>query len=621
MAKISRRLGVFFFYDAEGVVDRYVEVMLDDMTKSLSELVVVSNGPLTPESYAKLAHFTDNIIVRENKGLDVWAYKTALDSYGWESLSTFDEVILFNATIMGPVYPFAEMFAEMDSRETDFWGITWFHQANFDPFGTTPEGFIPRHIQSHFMAYRKSLVTSKAFQDYWNNIPEINNYADSVGMHEAPFTRRFERLGFTSDVYINTDDMEGITLHPLMFAAKEMVAQRRCPIFKRRSFFHDYDDVVSQTVGNDALDLYEYLRDHTDYDTNLIWENALRTTNLTDLVRNMQLTYVLPSSFSTPAPQERKLALVLHVYYLDILDKTLAYAKTMPEGSDLIITVGSDDKVAAVTEACKGLPYNVEVRKIENRGRDVSALLVGVRDIIDRYDYVCFAHDKKVTQLWPQSKGEGFAYKCFENILASKDFVRNVVAQFDKEPRLGMLMPTPPNHAEYYAPYAFSWGPNFDSTKLVLDDLGIKVNLTPEKEPIAPLGTMFWFRPEALKPLFDAGWGYDSFPPEPNNIDGTLLHAIERAYAYVAQGSGYFSGWLFSDRFARIELTNLSYYVQGLTREVDKHWARGTFAYTMNVMREGIGPQQWVKKTLKRTIPQRFHAPLRGAYVRLRKFV
>ncbi len=132
---------------------------------------------------------------------------------------------------------------------------------------------------------------------------------------------------------------------------------------------------------------------------------------------------------------------------------------------------------------------------------------------------------------------------------------------------------------------------------------------------------MFWFRPEALKPLFDAGWGYDSFPPEPNNIDGTLLHAIERAYAYVAQGSGYFSGWLFSDRFARIELTNLSYYVQGLTREVDKHWARGTFAYTMNVMREGIGPQQWVKKTLKRTIPQRFHAPLRGAYVRLRKFV
>ncbi len=44
----------------------------------------------------------------------------------------------------------------------------------------------------------------------------------------------------------------------------------------------------------------------------------------------------------------------------------------MPAGSDIIVTVG------ARAQRAPGLrmSYNVEVRLIENRGRDVSALLV-----------------------------------------------------------------------------------------------------------------------------------------------------------------------------------------------------------------------------------------------------
>ena len=111
-----KRLGIFFFFDAQGVVDSYVETLLTDMVKNLSELVIVVNGELTAKSYAKLTAFTDNIILRENKGLDAWAYKTAMESYGWDRLVEFDEVVLFNATIMGPVYPFEEMFTEMAGR-------------------------------------------------------------------------------------------------------------------------------------------------------------------------------------------------------------------------------------------------------------------------------------------------------------------------------------------------------------------------------------------------------------------------------------------------------------------------------------------------------------------------
>ena len=464
-----KRLGIFFFFDAQGVVDSYVEALLADMVKNLSELVIVVNGEVTAKSYAKLSAFTDNIILRENKGLDAWAYKTALESYGWDRLVEFDEVVLFNATIMGPVYPFEEMFTEMAGRDIDFWGITWFHKVPYDPFGHAAEGYLPRHLQSHFHAYRRSLVSSKAFQDYWDNLPQMSSYEDSVGLHEAPFTQRFERLGFTSDVYVNTEDLEGYTFSPVLFAPKRLIEEKRCPIFKRRSFFHDYQDLVRQSVGNTSLDLYEYLRDHTDFDTNLIWDNVLRSMNMEDLVKNLHLTYVLPTQAVIREPKPQKVALIAHLYYMDLLEPTLAYVKSMPEGTDLILTVGSQEKAELVEEACKDLPYNVTVRLIENRGRDVSALRVGCKDIIHDYDLVCFTHDKKVTQVRPYSVGDGFAIKCFENLLATRDFVKNVIATFDAEPRLGLLAPTPPNHGDYFPLFSMGWGPNFERTKTLLE--------------------------------------------------------------------------------------------------------------------------------------------------------
>ena len=72
-----KRLGIFFFYEKNGHVDDFVTYYIADLVKNLSELIIVCNGKLSDEGRAAFAQFTPNIIVRENKGLDVWAYKTA----------------------------------------------------------------------------------------------------------------------------------------------------------------------------------------------------------------------------------------------------------------------------------------------------------------------------------------------------------------------------------------------------------------------------------------------------------------------------------------------------------------------------------------------------------------
>lgn len=43
-------------------------------------------------------------------------------------------------------------------------------------------------------------------QAYWDNMPMIESYTDSVQRYEAVFTKQFEDKGFKWDVYVKTDD-------------------------------------------------------------------------------------------------------------------------------------------------------------------------------------------------------------------------------------------------------------------------------------------------------------------------------------------------------------------------------------------------------------------------------
>lgn len=575
--KDIKRLIIYFVYDKDGIVDDYILYMLRALKQNSSEIVVVCNGELQDESRTRLNAVVSNVIERENKGFDVWAYKTAIDTYGWDKLSTYDEVIMMNFTIMGPVYPLEEMFDCMNQKDLDFWGVTKFHKyEDGDPFGTIEVGYIPEHIQSHFIAVRQSMIKSAAFQKYWNEMGEINDYRDAVGKHEAMFTKRFADKGFTWDVY--ADMGNDYNNHPILCATREMLEQKRCPFFKRRSFMQSYDNIISDTMGQSALETYNYINEQTDYDVDMIWQNILRLENQADIKKNMQLNYVLSSvatNIDDNVISERKIALVMHCYFDDLAEYCLGYAKSMPANADIYITVPTDRNREIVEKAFSVLPNKVEVIVIQNRGRDVSALLVATKKFIMDYDYVCFMHDKKVTQLKPETIGYGFSYKCFENLLGSPVLVRNVIDAFEKNPRLGLLTPPPPNHGDYYITLGLEWGMNFKNTKKLAEQLGITVPMDVKKEPIAPLGTMFWFRPKAMKILFDKDWEYEDFPAEPNKIDGTLLHAVERIYSYVVQQEGYYPAWIFSDKGADIEITNLNYMLRSLN-EVIFHDGPGT---------------------------------------------
>jgi rhamnosyltransferase len=558
----TKRLGIYCIYDKNGVVGSFIPNFLHELTQYLTDLVVVVNGKLTAESRSSLEKFTKHIVVRENKGLDAAAYRQILLSTGWEKLAEYDEVICLNDTILGPVYPFSEMFQEMNSRDVDFWGITTYSQEKVG------NEFIPTHLQAYWHAYRRSLVMSQAFHEYWENFPELTDYAAVTHQHEIPFTKHFERLGFKWSSYIDCNRYADQSPYPLLYMPTDILRDQRCPIFKRRVFFLDYSFLFNETAGQPASDLYRFLKAETNFDTNLLWDSLLPNYNISDIHKAMHLNYVLPTNVSfagkTKLPSS---AFIFHAFFMDLLPQTFRYLTAIPDSTDLVITT-PENKVKIVEKyiAENAIARPITIIPVKNRGRDVSALFVAAKDVVlsGKYEVVGFAHDKKSSQNLRDghhgSESQGFGYELFENTLASRDFVTNVIQTFADEPRLGLLTPPPPIHGLYFAHTIPSdWGSNFENTKKLLKDrLSISVPLDPQKPTVSAMGSCYWFRSEALRPLFAANWSYEDFLPEGMmGEDGSVSHAIERANGYVAQSQGFYPAWVMSDRYASIEITSL----------------------------------------------------------------
>lgn len=564
----AKRLVIFSFCDKDGVADKYIETLLGGVIPNCNRMVVVVSGKINNAGMELFKKFTTEIIEFESGHCCFSAYKHGLEYIDRDKLSEYDEIILMNHAMFGPIYPLGEMFSEMNRRDVDFWSVAGRSGVSVCCDNVNSGyGYIPENIQSDFLAIRSSLIKSKKYQDVLERYVPVKVSGKCKDKCDAAFIEEFEKLGFKFGTYVNTTDLEDYTRYPLLVTADELVKNRKCPFIETGLFSRSYYDILGDCLGNCAVDVLNTIKTNSDYDIELIWQHILRTANMADIKHLMQLNYILPKNYeyNTQAPQKMKTALMMHLYYEDLIDYCLNYAMSMPDESDLIITVTSEKMKNAVLKKASGLNFKkVIVEVIENIGRDISSLLVGCAPYVNDYDLVCFVHDKKTRQVKPYCNGEAFSYKCFENNLASKEYVSNIINTFDKNPRLGLLTPPPPNHGNFYETVGEEWSSNYDNTVQLAAKLGLKVNIDCKKEPIAPLGTMFWFRPNAMKTLFDFGWKYSDFPKEPNDFDGTLLHAIERIYPFVVQYEGYYPAWVMTDKFAQTEITNLHFMLREL---------------------------------------------------------
>ncbi|MEI6561180.1 MAG: rhamnan synthesis F family protein [Verrucomicrobiota bacterium] len=229
-----------------------------------------------------------------------------------------------------------------------------------------------------------------------------------------------------------------------------------------------------------------------------------------------------------------KVGLHLHLYFPDVAAKIFERFQAVQTPMDLLISVPTKEfarKIEASTMSyARG---RVDIRVVPNRGRDIGPFLTEFgKEILANYDIIGHIHTKKSLD-FKGSKAciENWAAFLYENLLGGKaPMADNIIGRMTSDETLGLVFPDDPN--------AIGWEKNWASAVALAERLNIAPSSL-NKSFNFPVGTMFWARPAALRPLLELGLQWEDYPPEPLPYDGSMLHALERMLPFIVKHAGF----------------------------------------------------------------------------------
>jgi rhamnosyltransferase len=382
---------------------------------------------------------------------------------------------------------------------------------------------IPEHIQSYFMCFKKKVVNSDPFKTFWGNVKYERQVEKVIQKYETRFTKILINAGFKYSVFLDNACFPWIK-SDLAIERPDLCLKFKGPLLKVKSFLYfslpEYIIALLEENTNYPVSIvFDYLNQIYDPDTTLFVQNKL-------ILNNKNINSI----------PKTKTAIHLHSYYPDILDKYMLFLNNTNVNFDLYITTDNTKKRDTIYEYLKGQACFSKLKEIiitENQGRNIVPWL-SIKDRLNQYDIVGHFYTKKSlnTEEW-------IGITWLDDILDSLLYnINNVINEFQKNNNLGIVIPEVPR---IFRKFELSVHANLNK---ISNDLWKRlkcrkqINFEAVKNIIFSMGTMFWYRPAALKPLFELQLQPDDIPQEPLQ-DETILHSIERLLVYIAWNEGY----------------------------------------------------------------------------------
>jgi hypothetical protein len=226
-------------------------------------------------------------------------------------------------------------------------------------------------------------------------------------------------------------------------------------------------------------------------------------------------------------------ALHLHVHYPELLGFILDALKTNKALPALFITTFEEGSLKRIRQDLLGYAGRSTVIQLrQNVGRDLGPFFTHLPAyFFSDFDLVGHLHTKKSESHTDMKGARGWFEYCVGNMLGTSEcpgMLDRVLEEFATNSNIGMVYPDDP--------HVMGWTKNFDSAVGLLER-----GTLPAKDQMFdfPIGSYFYARPLALRPLLQLQLKDDDYPPEPVPYDGTNLHALERLLGLVPRQMGY----------------------------------------------------------------------------------
>ena len=229
---------------------------------------------------------------------------------------------------------------------------------------------------------------------------------------------------------------------------------------------------------------------------------------------------------------EIRAALHLHLHYTEGIERLLKKIKDSHSKPDLFISTTSEEgKVKVKAMLSKYGLQAQEIAVFPNRGRDIGPFVTGFGPrLFSDYEIVGHLHSKKSPHAHDDYL-ENWVEFLEKGLVGEKGGMMDaILAKMTGDPSVGIVYPDDPG--------CFGWEGNYSHGEQLLQKMGFEAS-NQEASMNFPVGTMFWARTGALKPLIDLDLQWEDYPEEPIPIDGSMLHALERIFGMLPSLCGF----------------------------------------------------------------------------------
>ena len=227
---------------------------------------------------------------------------------------------------------------------------------------------------------------------------------------------------------------------------------------------------------------------------------------------------------TSPNLKSTTIAVVLHLFHIDLWSLFKKRLEQLPQNSDLFVTT-PDYLLTEVEKLIFPDFPSAQIYGFQNRGRDVGPLINLLQYVqLHKYDLVLKIHTKKSTHK-RGSQGDEWRNDLLNGLLP-KGRIPLILDYFLKNPNVGIAGPDQylaPLNKSFYHPETISHWNNLTENRTQYPN-----------DAHFFAGTMFWARGAIYLELQNMNLKQSDFEQENGQLDGTLAHALERYFPILA---------------------------------------------------------------------------------------
>lgn len=239
---MEKRICLLSGRDKNNVVQDYVVFLVQELSK-ISDVYYFADGEMPQKELAKIKPYVKYAESAPHHGYDFGSWQYLLHYIGWSKIEQYDEMVICNDSIYGPMTNMQDIFDYMELRGYDFWGLTENYSSNY-------------HLDSYFMVFNNNILKNLKFQEFWKNItPGLSRRT-----YETVLTPFLTELGFVGNSYIKNYKKEDQLAYPL-----HLLKHNRMPFIRVKSL-KDPEYNLKEPVFN----IDSRIRKKTGYNTDMI---------------------------------------------------------------------------------------------------------------------------------------------------------------------------------------------------------------------------------------------------------------------------------------------------------------------------------------------------------------